>query len=75
MWWDLASSGDRWKGADTDKLTWTVSNADGTDGIGLPAITEADEGRIVMVKDGAYSLESSETIVKAAVTLALNTEV
>ncbi len=43
MWWDLASSGDRWKGADTDKLTWTVSNADGTDGIRIRCIiTDAD---------------------------------
>ena len=41
----------------------------------IPPITEADEGKIVMVVGGAYALGSSDTIVTAAVTEALNTEV
>ena len=41
----------------------------------VPRVTNDDEGKIVMVKDGEYTLESADTIVTAAVTLALNTEV
>lgn len=48
---------------------------DGKDGIGLPTITEADEGKIVMVADGAYVLGSTDAVVEAAVVDALNTEV
>ena len=47
MWWDLASSGDRWEGADTDKLTWTVSNADGSDGIRIRCIITDANGNSV----------------------------
>jgi len=38
MWWDLASSGDRWTGADTDELTWTAKESDGTDQIRVRCI-------------------------------------
>ena len=41
----------------------------------IPPITEADEGKIVMVVGGAYVLGSADTVVEAAVTEALNTEV
>ena len=41
----------------------------------VPRVTNEDEGKIVMVKDGAYTLESAETIVTAAVSKALTTEV
>ena len=41
----------------------------------IPPITEADEGKIVVIREGAYTLESANTIVTASVTAALNTEV
>lgn len=58
------------------RVSYDIPNGkDGTDGIGLPDITAADEGKIVVVSEGGYKLGSANTIVEAAVTIALNTEV
>lgn len=41
----------------------------------LPRVTNGDEGKIVMVKGGEYTLESAETIVTADVSIVLTTDV
>jgi len=47
MWWDLASSGDRWQGADTAELTWTVKAGDGTDPVKVRCIITDARGNSV----------------------------
>ena len=56
MWWDLASTGDRWEGADTGEFTWTVLESDREDQIKIRCIITDASGNSV-TSDEVYILK------------------
>jgi hypothetical protein len=60
MWWDLAASGDRWEGADTDEFTWTVQESDRADQIKIRCIITDASGKSV-TSDEVLILKKSES--------------
>ena len=60
MWWDLASTGDRWEGADTGEFTWTVLESDREDQIKIRCIITDASGNSV-TSDEVLILKKSES--------------